>query len=49
MEAGMTGRGIGVGISAGSSCPNFDYEMEHSKVESWLDEHPEFFQVLLPN
>jgi hypothetical protein len=22
-----------------------DYDMEHSKVEAWLDEHPEFFQV----
>ncbi len=24
-----------------------DYDMEHSKVEAWLDEHPEFFQVFI--
>jgi hypothetical protein len=41
MSADGSGRGGGFGFGL----PVFDYEMEHSKVEAWLDEHPEFFQV----
>jgi hypothetical protein len=39
MSADRVGRSGGVG-------PVYEYDMEHSKVESWLDEHPDFFQVL---
>jgi len=44
---GLSSRGVGLGLGVGpvGSCPTFDYEIEHSKVEAWLDEHPEFFQV----
>ncbi len=31
----------------GYRIPFVEYDLEHSKVEAWLDEHPEFFQVRL--
>ena len=35
---------LGMSSSEGGS-RTLEYDMEHSKVEAWLDEHPEFFQV----
>ena len=42
---GLSSRGVGFGVGPGGSCPTYDYEIEHSQVETWLDEHPEFFKV----
>ena len=46
---GLSSRGVGFGVGPGGSCPTYDYEIEHSKVETWLDEHPEFFKVGILN
>eukprot|EP00095_Tigriopus_kingsejongensis_P009245 maker-scaffold495_size155559-snap-gene-0.38 protein:Tk09245 transcript:maker-scaffold495_size155559-snap-gene-0.38-mRNA-1 annotation:"dual 3 -cyclic-amp and -gmp" len=37
----------GVGSASASLTSLLDYNQEHARVESWLDEHPEFFQDYL--